>query len=96
MKQEFLAILLVGAGSSHARGPDLEDTIKRCGRIAVSDWSSLFDLGGKEAQINVYDVTGQDDLFWDERGVHPKSDPSVSLDRLELRKVTLPSTVKHR
>jgi hypothetical protein len=96
MKQEFLAILLVGAGSSHARGPDLEDTIKRCSRIAVDDWSSLFDLGGKEAQINVYDVTDHEALFWDERGVHPESDPSKSIDRLELRTVTLPQPKRRR
>lgn len=86
-KSDFLAIILIASGSSHARGPDKEDCISRVQRIFVDDWSSLFDVSGKEATIGVYDVTGFDEVYWDHRGVHSGD---KTFEPIELRKVTLP------
>lgn len=86
--RDFLAIILVGAGSSFARGPDKADCIARVKKIAKSDWSTLFDLAGKKATINVVDVTGHDEVWWDSRGVHVKGDPEPSLP-VEQVEVTL-------
>ena len=88
--RDFIAIILVGAGSSYARGPDREDCIERVKRAAVSDWQSLFDLAGKEATVNVADVTGHDEVWWDSLGVHVKGDPEPALP-IEQVKVTLPT-----
>jgi hypothetical protein len=97
-KRDFLVIALIGAGSSYARGPDLDDCVKRLGKIIVSDWGSLYDVGGKPCSVNCYDVTGHDSIYWDGRGVHAKVEGSenVTLDRLELRQITLPPNKKKR
>lgn len=94
MKKDYLAIILLGAGSSHARGPDLEDCVKRVGKIVVSDWSSLFDVKGKPAKVGCYDVTGHDSLYWDARGVFASKEgeeKDVEIALLEVRDITLPT-----
>lgn len=89
MTKDYLAICLLGSGSSYGRAPDKDKAIANCKRSLETDWSSIFDLDGKTAKINVYDVTGHDKLWWDERGVHPDNEPTKSIDRLELVEVTL-------
>jgi fructoselysine-6-P-deglycase FrlB-like protein len=43
--RDFIAIIMVGAGSSHARGRIRRTAFARVKKIAVSDWSKpLFDL----------------------------------------------------
>lgn len=97
-KKDFLAIFLIGCGSSFGRADTAEKAVALCKRSAEQDWKSLFDLDGREVTINVYDVTGYDDLFWDERGVHPDNKPEETLgkDRHSLVKVTLKVPSKHR
>lgn len=87
-RRDFLAIIMVGAGSSYARGPDREDCIRRVKHFAVSDWKTLFDLKGKEATVNVVEVTGHESVWWDSRGVHVEGKPDVALP-IEQVKVTL-------
>lgn len=89
--RDYLCIIMVGAGgSSYARGPDKADCIERVKRTAVSDWQTLFDLGGKEATVNVIDVTGHDKVYWDDFGIHADDDPEAKFE-VEKIKVTLPS-----
>ncbi len=97
MKRDFLALVMIGAGSSYARGPDKDDCVKRCASIAHSDWGSLYDMDGKELTINVFDVTGYDKLWWDSRGVHIADDPKydATLEN-EMAKVTLPIKKRRR
>lgn len=94
MKKDFLAIILIASGSSHARGPDLEDCVTRVQRIFVSDWSCLFDVKGKPAKVGLYDVTGHDDVYWDDWGVwasdHTGSDRK-KIQLMEVREVVLPA-----
>lgn len=86
--RDFIAIIMVGAGSSFARGPDKADCIARVRKTARSDWSSLFDLAGKKATVNVVDVTGYEKVWWDSRGVHVDADPEPALP-IERVEVTL-------
>ena len=88
LRPDFLAIIMVGAGSSYARGPDRQDCIERVKRAAVSDWQTLFDLAGKEATVNVVEVTGHDSVWWDSVGVHVEGQPDLALP-IEQVKVTL-------
>jgi len=46
------------AGGTWARGPDLEDCVKRCRRMFHSDWKHLFKLDGVEVTLTLFDVTG--------------------------------------
>jgi len=87
-ERDYLAIILVGCGSSYARGSDRQDCIDRVRKIAVSDWKTLFNLKGKEATVNVVDVTGHDDVWWDSRGVHVEGQPDLALP-IEQVKVIL-------
>lgn len=87
-RRDFLAIIMIGAGSSYARGPDREDCIKRVKRIAVSDWGSIFKLKGEEATVNVVEVTGHESVWLDSRGVHVEGKPDLALP-IEQVKVTL-------
>ena len=73
--RDWLAIVMIGAGSSYARGPDREDTIERVLRLAASDWGGLYDLSDQPVSVNVYDVTGFEKVWWDSRGVHTADDP---------------------
>lgn len=87
-ERDYLAIILIGAGSSWARGPNKDDVVARVKRGVVADWSSLFKLKGAEATVNVVDVTGYDEVWWDDRGIHVGGDPEPSLP-VERIKVAL-------
>lgn len=94
MKKDYLTIIYMASGSSHARGPNLKDCVERVQRIFVSDWSSLFDVKGKAVKVACYDVTGHDDLYWDHRGVFatkPGTDDETKVPLMELQDVTLPT-----
>ena len=95
-KKDYLAIILVGAGSSYARGPDRQDCIERVKRMVVLDWSSLFDVAGKPATVNVVEA-GDDRVWWDARGVYAEDAQrrSRTLD-VEQVEVTLPSLEEAR
>ena len=67
--KDYLAIILIGAGSTFARGTDRDDTARRCVSICASDWGGLYDLAEKDVQVNVFDVTGHDKVWWDSRGL---------------------------
>jgi hypothetical protein len=94
MAKDFLAIALIGAGSSFGRATTQEEAVTLCKKQIESDWSSLYDINNKLCSVNVYDVTGHDKLYWDHRGVHTDSEPEVTIPRLDLVKVLL--TVKKR
>lgn len=94
--RDFLAIILIGMGSSYARGPDKDDQIERVVKIAFSDWSSLYDLAGKEVSVNVYEIPdGIDSVWWDERGVFAEG-RKEPLERLELVKREFPAKRRRR
>jgi hypothetical protein len=87
---DFLAVALIGAGSSYARGPNKEDTILRCKHFVESDWKTLYHLDGQPCKINVIDVEGYDKVWWDARGFHTSEDTltDAKLD-VEVREVIL-------
>lgn len=93
-ERDYLAVALIGAGSSYARGPDLEYCVTRLGKIIVSDWSSLYDVGGKPCSVNLFEVPpGFGRVRWGADGVFAEPEGGgdwLALDRLELREITLP------
>lgn len=60
---DYLAIILIGGGSSWGRSPDKEDAISNA-IAALKDWDDFFDVSGVEVNINVIDVIGYSDCSW--------------------------------
>lgn len=87
-QREFLAIFYISGGSSWARGFDVDDVVKQCAKIAVNDWSSLFNIENTEAPINVFDITGHSNVHWTPHGV--EGDGPNKIEYIETRTVTLP------
>lgn len=87
----YLAIALIGAGSSYGRSSDREDAIEICKHRVEQDWSSLYDLDGQPCGINVFEVPDNERVWWDHAGVHGENAnrESREYERLELRTVTL-------
>ena len=88
-QKEYIAVILFPYGcSSYARDLDKDQAIKRCAKIAVSDWSHLFKLSGAKVKVGLYDITDHDDVYWDERGMWGKGNARIPV--LENVEVTLP------
>ena len=90
-KPDYLAITLIGAGSSYARGSDIQDVVKRLGKTIVSDWGKLYDVKGKPCEVSLFNITGIDSVFWDGTGVHPSDRPQECLPPMDRITITLPS-----
>jgi hypothetical protein len=85
---DFLAIFWVGAGSSYVRHKDKYQAVILLRQMVVSDWSSVYDLSGKEVQFGIFDVKGHDKLWWDYQ-VHDEATREV-IPMLETATVMLP------
>ena len=63
-KMAYIARMFIGAGGSWARGETKDEAVKRCVKLAVSDWSGLYDmkraLKEKALEVNVYEDGGTD------------------------------------
>lgn len=97
-KKDYIAICLVGSGSSYGRAPTTHQAVSLCKRSMEQDWKSLFQLDGVEVKINVYDVTGNTGLFWDHNGVHPDDHPEVTipLHHIATARLSVPSQRKKK
>jgi len=60
---DYLAIILIGGGSSWGRSPDKETAISNAIK-SLKDWNSLFDVSDIEVTINVTDVQGYSQCSW--------------------------------
>jgi hypothetical protein len=67
MEPDYLAVILIGGGSSYGRAPDKEKAIAFAVR-ALRDWNRLFDVSNVDVVVNVIDVQGYSDCQW---GGHP-------------------------
>lgn len=90
MERDFLAIVLIGAGSSYGRASTEDEAVRLATNCLVSDWSHLYNLIGAEVKVNLYEVTGNDQVWWDDCGVHADNEAEHPIKTLEMRAVTLP------
>lgn len=86
---DFLAVTMIGAGSSWGRSPDKETAIQNCVEYLIEDWSSLYRLEGMEKTVTVFSVEGHDRVWWDERGIHGDNSEAPQIEIVEYRKVNL-------
>jgi hypothetical protein len=102
--KDWLAFINVsGGGGSWARGADRQDTIRRCLRIFKSDWSGLLELAGAEVTVIVADVTGHDQVRFDDGGVwvepfdkHSAARNWLDRDRIDVVSHIYPGKPKKR
>ena len=66
-KRDYVAIVTIGAGSSHGRAPTPDEAVKRC-LVYLRDWEHLFKVDDITVPVNVVEVTGYGDLHW---GAYP-------------------------
>jgi hypothetical protein len=86
---DFLAVTLIGAGSSWGRSPDKETAIQNCVEHLIEDWSALYLLQGMAKTVTVYNVEGHDEVWWDARDVYGKNPDAPKPEVVEYRKVDL-------
>lgn len=60
---DYLAVILIGGGSSWGRSPDKETAIKNA-IASLRDWEVYFDVSNYEATVNVIDVRGYSKCSW--------------------------------
>lgn len=86
---DFLVVCSFGYGSgSWARDADLEKAVRRCKRIAYSDWGHLFNLDGAKVTLSLFDVEGQDAISISD--VVEGDNPDVPIKNLGTREITFP------
>jgi hypothetical protein len=85
----FLALILIGAGSSWAKASTIDEAVAEAGRICSCDWGSIFNFNDEPVTVNVYELPSLD-ASWHAtcEGVFV-NDSTESLDLLELREVVL-------
>lgn len=67
--KDYLAVINVMGTGSWARGPDKEKAVKDVIRIFKRDFKTYFVLKkGTKLHIDLLDVTGHDNVTWDETG----------------------------
>jgi hypothetical protein len=78
---DYLAVILIGTGSSWGRAPVKEEAVQNAIRN-YRDWGVYYKVADTDVIVNVVDVGGFDVVSWDDRGVYGKRDgESVKLDR---------------
>ena len=85
---DYLAVIYIAGGSSHGRSPDKEKAINLALQY-FNDWDSLFLLTERDLEIQVVNVDGYGQCFWDHRGMHGINEATgkeedISPDRAEI------------
>lgn len=93
MKKDYLALIRIGGGSSYGRDSNVFDAVEGAVRFCVLDWSRYYKLEGMVIAVEVYDVTGRDEIVWGDgiAGVQCVDGEIVdTIDRLKVIEVELP------
>jgi hypothetical protein len=89
---DYFVICSFGYGmGSWARDADLEKAVKRCKRIAYSDWRGVLKLDGATVNLSLFDVTGNDTVSFGDGSV-TGDNPDAPIKSLGLREVTFPKS----
>lgn len=66
-RTDYIAVILIGCGSSHGRSTDRDKAIAGC-HAYLSDWKDLFAVKGHAFTAIVLDVFGYGEVQWSHRG----------------------------
>lgn len=89
MKKDYLAIIRIGGGSTFGRDESIFDAVEHAVRICILDCHRYYLLEGKKLNVQVFDVTGRDELTWDDQGVYC-TDTGEAVEPLKVVTVQLP------
>jgi hypothetical protein len=65
---DYIAIIRIGAGSSHGRGWSKDDAVKNA-LIFLRDWEDLYEIPEQDMNIPVYNVLGYGSVNWGTWGI---------------------------
>lgn len=65
---DYLAFILIGGGSCWGRSPDKEEAIQNAMK-SLKDWDRYYEVYDVDVRINVIDVTGYAQVWWDDDGI---------------------------
>ena len=83
-EHDYLAFILIGAGSSYGRATDKETAIKEALR-SLRDWKHLYKVSDVDVVLNVVDVQGYDRVTFAYDGVFgvPEATPGAKGQRID-------------
>lgn len=90
-QHDYLAFILIGAGSAYGRGPDKEAAIKTAIK-ELRGWRQFYKVDDVDVVVNVIDVNGYDTVIWGYDGVWgvpegnpeaPKEEVKAPIERVE-------------
>ena len=90
MKKDYLAIIRIGGGSSYGRAASIFDAVESAIRICILDWSRYYELEDSAIKVQVFDVTGRDELTWDDHSVYCTETQEI-VEPLKVISVDLPA-----
>lgn len=67
--QNFLAIVLIGGGSSWYEDADVDKAIKGAAKLVRRDWGHIYDMKKTKIRVNVFDLTGHGEWSATHEGV---------------------------
>ena len=68
---EYIAFILIGAGSTWGRSKDKEEAITEA-LNQLRGWDQYYDVYDKDVRVNIMDATGYDEVSWDDDGMYGK------------------------
>lgn len=89
MKKDYLAIIRIGGGSTYGRDGNIFDAVESAVRICILDCHRYYQLEGRTLSVQVLDVTGRDELTWDDHNVYC-TDTGETVEPLKVVTVQLP------
>lgn len=91
MKTDYLAIVNFGCvGGSFGRDDSIFEAVQGAIRLAILDWSRYYQLEGSSLNVELFEVTGHEDITWTGGTGYVEADNEVKIDRLKVIKVELP------
>ncbi len=94
MKKDYLAIVNFGCGGgSFGRDENIFEAVEGAIRFAVLDFSRYYKLEGSSLFVELFDVTGHEDITWQGGTGYVETtdgDDEVKIDRLKVIQVELP------
>lgn len=79
---DYIAFILVGAGSAWGRSSDKEEAINNALK-QLRGWDKYFEVYDVDVHINVIEVSGYDDVIWDDFGIHGKRTDASDYEKID-------------
>jgi hypothetical protein len=77
---EYLAYVLIGGGSAWGRSEGKEAAIDLAIK-SLKDWNTYYDVSDKEVTVRVVEITGYDEVVWEDNEISGKKPGSFLLPR---------------